>query len=202
VGLGVFIAPNNHATINASPASLSDEAGAMLNLMRVLGTSLGVAGASAMLSWRMQVASGSHERRLALVSERQRIEAAASGLLLLAVFAAAAGALSMLQDAGRLRRFCGSEGSAGRSPTKRIQGNPKTSKEIGSESKKKILGFVWILLDSFVRFGSFQWVSGQTPKNALSSLSSIGAVWRSSSSVSRRDDKTTMISAFRQAFVD
>jgi integrase len=78
-GLGVFIAPNNHATINAAPQSLSGEAGAMLNLMRVLGTSLGVASASSMLSWRMQVASGSHERRLSQFSEHQLIGAAQSG---------------------------------------------------------------------------------------------------------------------------
>jgi EmrB/QacA subfamily drug resistance transporter len=94
-GLGVFIAPNNHATINAAPQSLSGEAGAMLNLMRVLGTSLGVASASSMLSWRMQVASGSHERRLSQFSEHQLVEAAQSGLVMLAVFAAIAGALSL-----------------------------------------------------------------------------------------------------------
>ena len=57
-GLGLFTAPNNHATINAAPPDLSAEAGAMLNLMRVLGTSLGVASASSMLSWRMQIANG------------------------------------------------------------------------------------------------------------------------------------------------
>ena len=55
VGLGVFIAPNNHETIKAAPASLSGEAGSMLNLMRVLGTSLGVASASSTLSWRLAV---------------------------------------------------------------------------------------------------------------------------------------------------
>ena len=63
IGLGVFIAPNNHATINAVPASLSGVAGAMVNLMRVLGTAAGVASASAMLSWRLQVARGSTERQ-------------------------------------------------------------------------------------------------------------------------------------------
>ena len=67
----------------------------MLNLMRVLGTSLGVASASSMLSWRMQVASGSHERRLSHFSQPHLIEAAQSGLVMLAVFAAIAGALSL-----------------------------------------------------------------------------------------------------------
>ncbi len=60
-GLGVFIAPANHATIKAAPASLSGEAGSMLNLMRVLGTSLGVASASATLAWRLETVTGTHD---------------------------------------------------------------------------------------------------------------------------------------------
>jgi hypothetical protein len=96
-GLGVFIAPNNHATINAAPSSLSGQAGAMLNLVRALGTSFGVAGASSMLSWRMQVASGSHDRRPAQFSERHLIEAAQSCLIMLAVFAVIAGAISLIR---------------------------------------------------------------------------------------------------------
>jgi EmrB/QacA subfamily drug resistance transporter len=54
VGLGLFIAPNNHTSIAAAPAELSGSAGALLNLMRVLGTSLGVAAAATMLAWRLQ----------------------------------------------------------------------------------------------------------------------------------------------------
>jgi len=88
---------NNHATINAAPSNLSGEAGAMLNLMRVLGTSLGVASASSMLSWQMQVASGTNNRRLALLSGHHLIEAVESGLLMLAVFAAIAGSISMVR---------------------------------------------------------------------------------------------------------
>src|SRR5262249_42244188 len=42
-GLGVFIPPNAHGTIKIAPPSLSGEAGSMLNLMRALGTSLGIA---------------------------------------------------------------------------------------------------------------------------------------------------------------
>jgi EmrB/QacA subfamily drug resistance transporter len=99
-GLGVFIAPNNHMTINAAPAGLSGEAGAMLNLMRVLGTSLGVASASSMLSWRMQVVSGTSDRRLALFSADHVMEAVRSGLLMLAIFAAIAGGISMIRKTG------------------------------------------------------------------------------------------------------
>jgi EmrB/QacA subfamily drug resistance transporter len=96
-GLGLFIAPNNHATINAAPSSRSGEAGAMLNLMRVLGTSLGIASASSMLSWQMQVVSGTNNRRLALFSEHHLMEAVRSGLLMLAVFAVIAGGISIIR---------------------------------------------------------------------------------------------------------
>lgn len=54
-GLGMFMAPNNSATMGAAPPSLSGEAGAMLNLARMLGVSLGVASAASMLAWRMNV---------------------------------------------------------------------------------------------------------------------------------------------------
>ena len=97
VGLGVFIAPNNHATINAVPANLAGVAGATLNLTRILGTVMGVASASAMLSWRIQVARGSSERRLAAFSPHHFIEAVAAGLIMLAVFAAIAGAVSLIR---------------------------------------------------------------------------------------------------------
>ena len=56
-GLGFFIAPNNTNTISTAPPELSGEAGALLNLMRILGTSFGVAGAAAMLSWRAHLFS-------------------------------------------------------------------------------------------------------------------------------------------------
>ena len=39
--------------MSAAPRERSGEAGGLLNLMRVFGTSVGVAGASAVLSWRL-----------------------------------------------------------------------------------------------------------------------------------------------------
>jgi EmrB/QacA subfamily drug resistance transporter len=97
IGLGVFIAPNNHATINSVPASLSGVAGAMLNLTRILGTVAGVASASAVLSWRLQVARGSPERKLAAFAPHHFVEAVAGGLIMLAVFALIAGAVSLIR---------------------------------------------------------------------------------------------------------
>ena len=96
-GLGVFIAPNNHATINTVPANLAGVAGATLNLTRILGTVAGVASASAVLSWQLQVARGSSERRLAVFSPHHFVEAVAGGLIMLAVFAVIAGAVSLIR---------------------------------------------------------------------------------------------------------
>lgn len=50
MGLGLYIAPNNHVALAAVPPALSGPAGALLNLMRALGTSLGVAGAASVLA--------------------------------------------------------------------------------------------------------------------------------------------------------
>ena len=96
-GLGLFIAPNNHATIKAAPANLSGIAGGMVNLTRILGIVAGVASASAMLSWQLQVARGSTERRLAAFAPHHFVEAVAGGLMMLAVFALIAGAISMIR---------------------------------------------------------------------------------------------------------
>jgi EmrB/QacA subfamily drug resistance transporter len=51
VGLGFYIAPNNNTTMNAAPAGQSAEAGGLLNLLRVLGSGIGVASASMVLSF-------------------------------------------------------------------------------------------------------------------------------------------------------
>jgi len=51
VGLGLFISPNNSATLASAPPTESAMAGGLLNLFRVLGTSIGVATASSVLSW-------------------------------------------------------------------------------------------------------------------------------------------------------
>ena len=95
-GLGVFIAPNNHATISAAPANLSGEAGSLLNLMRVLGTSLGVASATSVLSWRLEAVTGSHDNWIPFAG-RHLLGAVESSLLMLAIMAIVAGAVSLVQ---------------------------------------------------------------------------------------------------------
>jgi hypothetical protein len=53
LGLGIYIAPNNAATMEAAPDGRNAEAGGLLNLMRVLGCMGGIVIASSGLSWRL-----------------------------------------------------------------------------------------------------------------------------------------------------
>jgi EmrB/QacA subfamily drug resistance transporter len=96
VGLGIFIAPNNSLTMSAAPGHRSGQAGGLLNLMRVFGTSLGVAGASAVLSWRLAVLTGIADRTLT-ASEQALLGGVKDGLLLLVTFAVVAGITSVLR---------------------------------------------------------------------------------------------------------
>ncbi|TCK30630.1 EmrB/QacA subfamily drug resistance transporter [Ancylobacter aquaticus] len=57
-GIGLFIAPNNQVAIAAVSPALSGPAGSLLNLMRALGTSLGVAGGATMLAFNLESPDG------------------------------------------------------------------------------------------------------------------------------------------------
>ena len=99
-GLGLFIAPNNSATLGAAPAEHAGQAGGLLNLMRAFGTGTGVAAASALLAWRLELATGVHERTVA-VGERALLGAAGDVMPLLAALAVVAGIASSLRDRPR-----------------------------------------------------------------------------------------------------
>jgi len=96
VGLGLFITPNNHRTLNAAPANLSGESGAVVNLMRVLGGCLGVASASTVLTWEIQRMTGSHSN-WEIFEGRPLLEGVESGFLLLMGYALVAGALALVR---------------------------------------------------------------------------------------------------------
>jgi hypothetical protein len=95
-GLGMFIAPNNSATMAAAPDNRSGEAGGLLNLMRVLGGSFGIAAVSSTLSWRLEVLSGVGNRTLAASTETL-LAAANDVLLLLGALAVVAGGIALLR---------------------------------------------------------------------------------------------------------
>ena len=96
-GLGLFIAPNNSATLGAAPAEHAGQAGGLLNLMRAFGTATGVAVASTLLAWRLELASGVHGRTVE-VSEQALLGAVRDVMLLLAALAVIAGMASSLKD--------------------------------------------------------------------------------------------------------
>ncbi len=96
LGLGMFIAPNNSATIAAAPGNRSGEAGGLLNLMRVMGCMLGVATASTALSWRIQMLTGREGKTLGLLSHTVLV--AVSGVFwVLAAFAIVAGIAALFR---------------------------------------------------------------------------------------------------------
>jgi EmrB/QacA subfamily drug resistance transporter len=102
VGQGLFISPNNSAIMAAAPASLTGEAGGLLNVMRSFGISVGVAAASSLLSWRLAVLTGSGHSTLH-ADAPQLLSAGGDVIVLLAGFAAIAGAISLATPSRRAR---------------------------------------------------------------------------------------------------
>jgi EmrB/QacA subfamily drug resistance transporter len=98
VGLGMFIAPNNSATIAAAPESRTGVAGGMLNLMRVLGCAFGIAAASAAFSWRIYMLTGRGNATRHATTQAIMV-ATVEVLWLLGGFAVAAGSCALLRDA-------------------------------------------------------------------------------------------------------
>ena len=99
-GLGIFIAPNNNATMSAAPDRRSGEAAGLLNLMRVFGCSLGVACASAVLAWRLAVHTGIGDSTLG--APREGLLAGVNdGVWLLVAFAVISGITSVLRQPPR-----------------------------------------------------------------------------------------------------
>jgi hypothetical protein len=93
-GLGLFMAPNSNATIAAAPAQHSGTAAGMVNLMRVLGSCIGVSAASSMMSWRLEPRGGRDSRDV-LFRGRALLDAIESSLAVLVIFAMAAALLSL-----------------------------------------------------------------------------------------------------------
>jgi hypothetical protein len=96
IGQGLFISPNNSAIMAAAPASLTGEAGGLLNVMRSLGISIGVAAASSLLAWRLAVATGSGHNTMH-AEARDLLAAGGDVIVLLAAFIAVGGAISLVR---------------------------------------------------------------------------------------------------------
>jgi EmrB/QacA subfamily drug resistance transporter len=96
IGQGLFISPNNSAIVAAAPASLTGEAGGLLNVTRSCGVSVGVAAASSLLAWRLAVLTGSGHNTLH-ANAHHLLSAGRDVIALLGSFAAIAGAISLAQ---------------------------------------------------------------------------------------------------------
>lgn len=96
-GLGLYIAPNNTATIAAAPAGRTGEAGGLLNLMRVLGSMTGIVTGSTALSWRLDHASAGSGHHTMALPPPMVIALVRDALWILLLFAIAAGAAGLLR---------------------------------------------------------------------------------------------------------
>ena len=103
VGQGLFISPNSSAIMSAAPAGETGQAGSVLNVMRMLGMSTGIAGASTLLSLSLGSSSGS---TLDLPTATL-VAASRDVILLLICLAAVAGLISLIRPRGVARRDAG-----------------------------------------------------------------------------------------------
>ena len=103
VGQGLFISPNSSAIMSAAPAAETGQAGSVLNVMRMLGMSTGIAGASTLLSLSLGGSSGS---TLDLPTATL-VAASRDVILLLICLAALAGLISLIRPRGVAGRDAG-----------------------------------------------------------------------------------------------
>jgi hypothetical protein len=96
IGLGLYIAPDNNTTMAAAPVGESAEAGGLLNLLRVLGSGVGVASASVVLGFRLGTATGV-PARTAGVPATVLFAAVDDTLVMLAAIAALAAAMVIVR---------------------------------------------------------------------------------------------------------
>jgi EmrB/QacA subfamily drug resistance transporter len=103
-GLGLYIAPNNSATIGAAPADKSGVAGGLLNLLRVFGAGVGVASASTALGWGLHAATDAGARTTH-APEAALLSAVGGVLAMLAGFGAIGAAAALVR--GKPKRAAG-----------------------------------------------------------------------------------------------
>lgn len=96
IGQGLFISPNSSAIMSTAPADETGQAGSVLNVMRMLGMSTGIAGASTLLSLSLGDSSGS---TLGLPAAAL-VAASRDVVLLLAGLAGLAALISLIRSPG------------------------------------------------------------------------------------------------------
>jgi MFS family permease len=103
VGQGLFTSPNNSSIMGAAPPDSVGQASGILNVTRSFGTSVGVAAASVILAWRLDVFTGRAGQTLHAPSWAL-LDAAHDVILAFALFALVAGVLSWSRPHRHRRR--------------------------------------------------------------------------------------------------
>src|SRR5260370_2718633 len=96
MGLDLVMAPNNDAPLHGAPGSQAGTASAMLSLLRVLGSCVGISSVSSVMSWWMEAMAGSAGQDVFLAGH-PLLEAVESSLGLLVVFALIARCASLVR---------------------------------------------------------------------------------------------------------
>lgn len=96
VGQGLFVSPNSSAIMGLAPPQLTGEAGSVLNVMRYLGISAGIAASSTVLALSLGLSSGRTTNTVA-VPPATLIAAGRDVIVLLICLAAAAALLSLVR---------------------------------------------------------------------------------------------------------
>ena len=94
-GQGLFISPNNSAIMAAAPAEETGQAAAVLNVMRLLGISAGIAGAATVLSISIATVRGS----TLAVPPALMIDGGRNVIVMLGLLVVGAGLLSLVRPA-------------------------------------------------------------------------------------------------------
>jgi EmrB/QacA subfamily drug resistance transporter len=100
VGQGLFVSPNTSAIMATAPEELTGEAGSLLNVVRFLGVSAGIAGASSLLALMLSVITG-HAGGTVDAPSAALLGASRDVILLLAAMGALSAVLSLLRSVPR-----------------------------------------------------------------------------------------------------
>ena len=96
VGQGLFVSPNSSAVMGLAPPELTGEAGSVLNVMRFVGISAGIAGSSMVLALSLALMHGGVASTVTAPAP-MLIEASRNVIVLLACLAGGAGLLSLVR---------------------------------------------------------------------------------------------------------
>lgn len=103
VGQGLFISPNTSSIMATAPPEQTGQAGSVLNVVRLIGMSAGIAGASTLFALGLGDTGG----RTINVPTPALVASCRGVILLLAGLAVLAGLISLIRPAGAARRDAG-----------------------------------------------------------------------------------------------